>query len=59
MVWENLHLTHRKSDFQTVIQHNFGTISPDVIEQVEHDVDSFVPYQPSISLGVALRKWGP
>ena len=54
---ENLHLTYRKGDFQAVIQHNFGAVSPDVIEQVEHDTDSFVPYQPSISLGIALRKW--
>jgi hypothetical protein len=39
-----------------VIQHDFGTVSPNIIEQVEHDADRFVPYQPSISLEVVLRK---
>ena len=54
---ENLRLTYRKGDLYAVIQHNLGTVSPDIIEQVEHDADRFVPYQPSISLEVALREW--
>jgi len=53
-VRENLHLAYRKGDIYAVIQHYFGAVSPDIVEQVEHDTDGFVPYQPSIPLGIAL-----
>lgn len=53
---EDVQLADRKGDIYAVIQHDFGTVSPDIVEQVEHDPDRFVPYQPSISLRVVLRK---
>jgi hypothetical protein len=52
----DLHVTYRKGDIYAVITHDFGFVSPDIIEQVEHDLDGFVPYQPSISLQIILRK---
>ena len=53
---EDLQLAYRKGDIYAVIQDDFGTVSPDIVEQVEHDTDRFVPDQPSISLGVVMRK---
>jgi hypothetical protein len=45
-------LAHRMGDIYAVITHDFGFVSPDIVEQVKHDPDSLVPYQSSISLGV-------
>ena len=33
-----------------MIHHDFRTVSPDIVEQIEQDVEGFVPYQPDISL---------
>lgn len=52
---EDLRLAYRKSGIYEVITHKFGTVSPDILEQVEHDPDGLVPYQSSISLEF-LRK---
>ena len=41
---------YRNSDIYAVIQYDFGFVSPDIVEQVEHDPYSLVPYQSSISL---------
>ena len=41
---------YRKGDIYAVTHHDFGEISSDIAEQIGHDVDSFVPYQPNISL---------
>ena len=56
IVREDPQLAYRKGEIHAVIQHDFGTVSPDIVEQVEHDPDRFVPYQPNISLRVVLRK---
>ena len=41
---------YRKGDIYAVIHYDFGAVSSDIAEQIGHDVDSFVPYQPNISL---------
>jgi hypothetical protein len=53
---EYLQVAYRKGDIYAVITHDFGFVSPDIVEQVEHDPDGFVPYQASISLGIILRE---
>ena len=41
---EKFSLCYRKGYIYAVIQHNFGLVSPDIVEQVEHDADRIVPY---------------
>ena len=56
IVREDPQLAYREGEIHAVIQHDLGTVSPNIVEQVEHDADRFVPYQSSISLRVVLRK---
>jgi hypothetical protein len=37
-------LAYRKGEIHAVIQHDLGTVSPDIVEQLEHNADRFVPY---------------
>ena len=53
---KDLHLAYWKGDIYAVVRHDFGAVSPDIVEQVKHDPDRFVPYQSSISLEVILIK---
>ena len=46
---------HRKSDVETVIYSNFGSVSPDIVEHVHHNQDGFVPYQSIVSLPMLFR----
>ena len=44
IVREDPQLAYSKGDICAVIQHDLGTIAPDIVEQVEHNVNRFVPY---------------
>jgi hypothetical protein len=38
-----------------LIYNNFGLVAPDIVEQVRHDKDGFIPYQFIISLAIVFR----
>jgi hypothetical protein len=41
---------YRKSDIHTMIYNNFGSVAPDIVEQVVHNQYGLVPHQCIISL---------
>jgi hypothetical protein len=45
---------HWKGNLHTVIYNNFGPVAPDIVEQVIHDPDSFIPHQFIIRLKAAF-----
>jgi len=48
-------VAHRKSDIQTVIYNDFVPISPDVVEEIHHNLGGLVPYQFVVPLEMAFR----
>jgi hypothetical protein len=48
-------VAHRKSDIQTVIYNDFALISPDVVEEIHHNLGGLVPYQFVVPLEMAFR----
>ena len=54
---ENIQLACREGYIQIVVHHDFRTVFSDIAEDVEHDADSFVPYQPNISLEIVFKVW--
>ncbi len=35
---------YRKSDIHTVIYNDFGPVTPDIVEQVIHNLDGLIPH---------------
>ena len=33
----------------------FRSVFPDIVEEIEHDADGFVPYQPNVSLEIVFK----
>jgi hypothetical protein len=48
-------VAYRKGDIQTVIYNDFVPISPDIAEEIQHDLGGLVPYQFVVPLHMTFR----
>jgi hypothetical protein len=44
-----------KSDIHTMVYNNFGSVAPDIVEQVVHNPHSLIPHQSIISLNNCVQ----